>query len=236
MKKPFVIALAVVGVVILIVGGAVAFWALKDSAEDEYQLSETAGEGADQATTTSADAGGCTDGEPTTWTVGDGSEAGYRIDEVLRGLDKTATGRTEDVSGELSLRCDEVGEVTVTVQTGTLTSDAALRDDRVRADYLQADQFPTATFTLFEPIALGAEPGVGDPVSVEANGKLELHGVTKDVIVKLDAQLTAEDALEVVGSTPITLADYDIEVPDIAGIVTAAPEGMLEFKLALTPA
>ena len=236
MKKPFVIALAVVGVVMLAVGGAVAFWALTDSADDEFQLSETSGQEADSETTTSDDVGGCTDGESTTWVIGDGSEAGYRIDEVLRGLDKTATGRTGDVSGEFTLNCGEVEPSTVTVQTVTLTSDAALRDDRVRADYLETDQFPTATFTLLEPIPFGDEPGVGEPVSVEVDGQLELHGVTKDVTVKIDAQLTADDALEVIGSTPIALADYDIEVPDIAGIVKAAPDGVLEFKLALAPA
>ena len=126
--------------------------------------------------------------------------------------------------------------MTVTVQTGTLTSDSSLRDSRVNQDYLQSENFPTATFTLVEPIPFGDEPGVGEPVTATANGTLELHGVTKDVMVELDAQLTAEDALEVVGSTPIALADYDIEVPDIPGIVKAAPEGTLEFKLALTPA
>ena len=236
MKKPLVIGLAGIGIVILIVGGVVAFWALKDSADDEFQLSETAGEGVDPATATSEVAGECPDGEPTSWTVGDGSEAGYRIDEVLRGLDKTATGRTEDVSGELSLRCDGVDAVTVTVQTGTITSDAALRDDRVRADYLQTDRFPTATFTLAKAIPLEGTPALGERMSASAPGKLELHGVTRDVTVELDAQLTAEDRMEVVGSVPIALADYDIEVPDIAGIVTAAPEGRLEFKLALTPA
>lgn len=198
MKKPVVIGLVFVGVVILVVGGAVAFWALTDSADDEFELSATeTTEAADtRPTTTSV-------GASTTWIIADGSEAGYRIDEELQGLAKTTTGRTEDVGGELTLG---------------------------------ADGASTATFTLDEPIGLGAKPRVDEPVSVEANGTLELHGVTKDVTVKIDAQLTAEDAMEVVGSTPIALADYDIEVPDISGIVTAAPEGTLEFKLALTPA
>lgn len=251
MKKPMVIALAVAGVLVLAVGGGIAFWQLNDSAEDEFQLSDSAGDdqtAGDAAPTTAATNAGtppdltsddvlppCTD-QPTTWVIGDGSEAGYRIDEELRGLDKTATGRTEDVSGEITAKCDEVFPATVTVQTGTLTSDSSMRDTKVRENYLQADEFPTATFTLIEPIPFGAEPAVGEPVTTTANGTLELHGVTRDVTVEIDAQLTAEDALEVVGSTPIALADYDIEVPDIGGFVKAAPKGTLEFKLALTPA
>lgn len=234
MKKPLVIALAVVGVVILAVGGAVAFWALNDSADDEFQLSETSGDNA--VTTTAPSESGAGASGSTNWVIAEGSEAGYRIDEVLQGLNKTATGRTEDIEGSLVLDGSGVSEMTVTVQTGTLTSDESLRDTKVRETYLQSDTFPTATFTLTDPIPLDADPAVGEPVSVEVDGRLELHGVTKDVTVEIDAQLTADDALEVIGSIPITLADYDIEVPDVAGIVKAAPQGLLEFKLALTPA
>ncbi|CCM62250.1 MULTISPECIES: YceI family protein [Candidatus Microthrix] len=236
MKKPLVIALAVAGALVIAVGGGIAFWALNDSAEDEFQLSETNGGANTSVTTAAAPKESVDEAEATTWKVAEGSQAGYRIDEVLRGLEKTATARTEDVAGSLTLKANTVSDVTVTVQTGTLTSDAALRDDRVRADYLQTDQFPEATFTLDGPLELPGEPTVGDPVSMEAEGTLKLHGVTKDVAVKLDAQLTAKDQLEVVGSTPIALADYKIEVPDISGIVKAAPNGTLEFKLQLTPA
>jgi polyisoprenoid-binding protein YceI len=237
MTKTVKILVAVAGVAVLAVAGGVAFWALNDSAEDEFELSDTATTAADDTATEDGadptDAG--TEGAAT-WEVTSGSEAGYRIDEVLRGLENTVTARTGDVTGELTLDGASVSDATVTVQVEGLTSDAALRDDKVRSDYLQADQFPEATFTLAGPLELSGEPEVGAPVSTEATGTLELHGVTQDVTVSLDAQLTAADSMEVVGSTPIALADYDIEVPDVSGIVKASPEGTLEFKLLLAPA
>ncbi|MEZ5381465.1 MAG: YceI family protein [Microthrixaceae bacterium] len=232
-----VIAGVVAAVTLLLIAvagcGAVALWALNNSAEDEFELSSTAttAEGNGEADEADTPAEGAT-----TWEVTSGSEAGYRIDEVLRGLEKTATARTEDVTGELTLEGAKVSDATVTVQLEGLTSDAALRDDKVRSDYLETDQFPEATFTLAGPLELSGEPEVGAPVSTEAEGTLELHGVTRDVTVSLDAQLTAADSMEVVGSAPIALADYDIEVPDISGIVKASPEGSVEFKLQLAPA
>ncbi|MEZ5373159.1 MAG: hypothetical protein R2704_10545 [Microthrixaceae bacterium] len=41
MNKPMKLILAVVGVAVLLVAGGVAFWALNDSAEDEFELSST---------------------------------------------------------------------------------------------------------------------------------------------------------------------------------------------------
>ena len=37
------------------------------------------------------------------WSVGKDSFAGYRVDEVLRDQDITVTGRTDDVTGELTV-------------------------------------------------------------------------------------------------------------------------------------
>ena len=36
-----------------------------------------------------------------TWTVGPGSTAGYRVDEVLNGVDNTVAGTTSQVSGKV---------------------------------------------------------------------------------------------------------------------------------------
>src|SRR5688572_6745679 len=37
------------------------------------------------------------------WQVGSGSQAGYRVDEVLFGQNVTAVGRTEQVTGDLQI-------------------------------------------------------------------------------------------------------------------------------------
>ena len=232
MNKSMKVTLAAIGVAVLVAAVGVIWWATKDSAEPEFELSSTATTARTTGTTAAPDA----PAGAATWKVGAGSEAGYRIDEKLRGLSNTATPRTEDVSGQLTLDGASVSDAEFVVKLETLTSDDDMRDRRVSDDYLQTAEFPEATFTLTGPLELSGAPEVGTPVTVDAKGSLELHGVTNDITVPVEAQLTAADTLELIGSTTVALADYEIEAPDIAGIVTSAPEGKLEFKLVLTPA
>ncbi len=49
------------------------------------------------------------------WTVGAGSFAGYRVHEVLQGHDATVTGRTDRVSGQVTVSGGRVTAGTVTV-------------------------------------------------------------------------------------------------------------------------
>ncbi len=95
-------------------------------------------------------------------------------------------------------------------------------------------QFPTAKFTLKQPIALGAEPADGKIISTTATGDLTLHGTTRSVTVALPAHRTA-DAMEITGSIPVTFADFQIPNPSFATITTE-DHGIVEFLLALTPA
>ena len=95
------------------------------------------------------------------------------------------------------------------VKLETLTSDDDMRDRRVSDDYLQTAEFPEATFTLTGPLELSGAPEVGTPVTVDAKGSLELHGVTNDISVPVEAQLAAADTVELIGSTSVALADYE---------------------------
>ena len=64
-----------------------------------YVYINRAGRCAD-TTTGGASASGSPDG---TWTVGSGSAAGYRVEEVLLGQNTEAVGRTTAVTGELTV-------------------------------------------------------------------------------------------------------------------------------------
>ena len=58
------------------------------------------------------------------WSVGDGSSAGYRVDEVLNGTDVTVVGTTDQVSGTVT-----VDGTTVTAADITAQSDARLKQN-----------------------------------------------------------------------------------------------------------
>ena len=66
-------------------------------------------------------------------------------------------------------------------------------------------------------------------------GELTLHGETQPIEVEISAQRLGEDTIELAGSAPIAFADFEIEQPSVAGVVTVEDEGTLEFKLRLQP-
>src|SRR4029453_17277165 len=57
------------------------------------------------------------------WAVTDGSFAGYRVDEVLNGTDVTVVGRTEEVTGSLTVEGLTLTEAELTVDVASIATD-----------------------------------------------------------------------------------------------------------------
>jgi polyisoprenoid-binding protein YceI len=176
------------------------------------------------------------------WTVVEGSEAGYRVREQLAGFDAEtdAVGRTSDVSGSITLvgtdAALQLSEGSITVDTTTIVSDEGRRDDRMRSEGLQTDTYPTATFTLTEPVDVPAAAADGQIVELTLVGDLELHGVTRPVSIPATAQLI-DGQIQVAGATTFALADFEIDAPNVGGfIISIADEGALEFLVVLARA
>jgi polyisoprenoid-binding protein YceI len=188
----------------------------------------------------SASSSGSTSGLHGTWTIdagsgslADGSStyAGYRVEEQLSGIGaNTAVGRTQNVSGSMTIDGTTITSLDVTVDMTTLASDDDRRDNSLRERGLQTDQFPTATFTLTQPIDVGSKPKDGETVDVTAVGDLTLHGVTKQVSVPIQAQLSG-DRIQAITSLDVALADYDIEPPTGFLVLSIADTGTIELHM-----
>ena len=175
-----------------------------------------------------------------TWTVdaavGDfadftSSFAGYRVQEELVSIGaKTAVGRTPDVSGTLDFDGTTLTAADFSVDTTTLQSDEDRRDNAIRSQALETDQFPTATFVLTEPVSVGEIPADGETVAIEATGDLTLHGVTKGVTFPLEAALR-DDVIVVTGSLDVQFADYDIDRPTSGAVLSVEDHGVIELQL-----
>ncbi|MBB5787085.1 YceI family protein [Jiangella mangrovi] len=166
-----------------------------------------------------------------TWTVAGGSEAGYRVDEVLNGQDNTVVGRTSDVTGDITVAGGSATEGEITVDTTTITTDSGSRDSQFRGPILQTDEFPTSTFTLTSPVSLdGLEDG--GPITVSATGDLKVRDVTHSIEVQLDVQRSG-DGVQVAGSGEIQFADFDVDPPNL-GFVKVEDHGTVEFLLTLS--
>ena len=170
-----------------------------------------------------------------TWTVATGSQAGYRVKEVLFGQDTEGVGRTEDVTGTVAVEGTTVTAAEFEVDMTTITSDEERRDGQFQGRIMDTAQFPTASFKITRPIALGAAPADGATVTRQVTGDLTLHGVTRSVTFSASIKKTGA-GVAVSGSIPVLFADYNIQNPSFAGVVTTDDHGILEFLLDFSPA
>ena len=69
-------------------------------------------------------------------------------------------------------------KVSISIETASVDSNHSLRDKHLRGkDFLEVDKYPTATFTSTAFIAKGNG-------EFELKGKLDLHGVSKEITIK----------------------------------------------------
>jgi len=168
-----------------------------------------------------------------TWTVGSGSTAGYRVNEVLLGQSATAVGRTSTITGHLTIAGTAVTAGTFSVPMDTIHSDKSQRDGQFDGRIMDVAQYPTGTFTLTSPIDLAPLPASGVIKDYTAHGRLTLHGTTRAVTFTLTAELKGGH-IEVAGDIPVLFSDYSIQNPSFAGFVTTQDHGLLEFLLILS--
>ncbi len=197
---------------------------------DNLDKQRSSGDASEASATETSSAGNdATDGN---WVVTSPSVAGYRVKETLNGQAAEGVGRTETVNGRFTLAGTMVTAAEFDVDVSTLKSDQTRRDNQVRGRLLETDEFPVATFVLDQPIALGSIPADGVLVTATANGTLSLHGVEKPVTLDLQARRIGA-TIEVLATTLVTFADFDIEDPSASPFVTVGATGTLEVQLTL---
>jgi len=168
-----------------------------------------------------------------TWKVGTGSTAGYRVRETLFGQHATAVGRTQSVTGAMTIAGTNVTTASFTVDMTSVTSDRSLRDSQFQGRIMDTSTYPTAAFVLTTPIELAPVPKDGTIKSYAATGRFTLHGTTKTVTIPLTAKRIG-NVIEVQGMLTITFADYNIDNPS-GGPASVGNAGQMEFLLALQP-
>ena len=164
------------------------------------------------------------------WRVVEGSQAGYRLEEVLSGQPVTVVGRTSQVSGSVTLADGVMTEARVVVDAASIATDESARDAYFRRA-LDTSTYPQATFVLHEQVDVSALAHADAPLTVQAPGVLTFHGEGREVVASLEVQRVGEQ-VQVAGSIPVTLADHGLGAPEL-GFVTVEPAGTIELLLVL---
>lgn len=232
---------------IVVLGGAFWYFVLRDDSPPPVSLDSALDTLATATASATAMSGTNASPEPTAtataeppngidgeWSVDTSQETfvGYRVEEELAQIGATtAVGRTPNVTGSISIADGVVAAgAVIEADMTTLQSNSGLRDGQLRTQGIQYGQFPTATFTLTEALELPAGLAEGERVSTSLVGDFELHGVTKPVEIPVEAQMSS-GFLVVVGSIVIQFADYDIEAPQAARVLSIEDNGVMEFQL-----
>ncbi len=200
-------------------------------ADTAASTTDAAAPAVDTVVDTVADVAAGYDGD---WVPTGASEFGYRVEEVLAGVNTTAVGRSNEISGLMTIANTTIPVVDIEVQVASITSDESRRDGAFTGRIMSADEFPTATFSLTQPIELGAVPTDGEQITASATGNLTLRGVTNEVTFEVTARANGQ-LIGVLGSIPVLFSDYGIDNPSFTG-VTTEDNGLVEFVLVFEPA
>ena len=218
------VAISIVVVVGLVYGGILLYTKVINPPEDKLNEDDLSAIVSESSTPT-PDVG-----ITGTWLATSESTVGYRVKEVLGGVDTEGVGRTNQVNGSLTIQDTTLLSTVFEIDVASIKSDSSKRDSQFSGNIMDTATYPTATFRLLTPIELGSIPADGQNISATAQGELTLHGVTQQVSFEVTAKI-ANGIIGVLGSIDITFADYGIANPSNA-FVTTGDTGLLEFVLA----
>ena len=157
----------------------------------------------------------------------------YNVTEKLAGTTHTATGTTRGIAGDIALNTTKpadsrIGDIVINVQQ--LTSDQQLRDERLRHDYLQSNDYQTATFSPTTLDGLPTKISEDTPYKFTITGDLTVKETTKPATLKATGTLTGNE-LHLNATTTISLTNYGIGPINMVGFAQADDNARLDFNL-----
>ena len=235
MKKLAVRLVVLALVAVAVVYGAILLWTkVINKPEDELSTDDLSAALVEPAVTTvttevSEATDTVADGVSGLWVATSESTLGYRVKEVLGGVDTEGVGRTSAVDGSITIDGTVVVEGGFSVEVGSIKSDSSRRDGQFTGRIMDAATYPTASFVITQPIDFGSIPTDGQQITVDATGDLTLRGSTRTVTFPLTAEYS-NGRVGVFGNIPIVFAEYGIPNPSNQ-FVTTGDDGLLEFVL-----
>ena len=170
----------------------------------------------------------------TVFTLGEGSIARYKVEEVLaRTGFKVATGETGAVSGVVVFDAEGnvvAGESRIVVQAATLRTDSDRRDGYVRNRTLETDAYPEV---VFRPTTIvWTEPPAGELRGVQdftIAGDLTVKDETRPVVWNATAEFHEDGRATGQASVEFTFADFGMDKPSVAIVLSVEDTIRLEL-------
>jgi polyisoprenoid-binding protein YceI len=165
------------------------------------------------------------------------NEASYRVREQLARLSfpTDAVGKTTQVSGEIDIQKDgtiDTSKSKFVVDLTSLQTDSSMRDNFVRRNVLETDQYPQAVFVPTQVTGLPTPLPPSGNVSFKITGNMTLHGVTKPVT--WDVSGTANNGkASGTATTSFKFEDFGMQQPRVPVVLSVADNITLDVTLSL---
>lgn len=125
-------------------------------------------------------------------------------------------------------KLDDLSVFSFTMQVKDLKSDEELLNTRAHKA-LNADKFTTITFKM---TSATVAPTQGNNYQIKAYGKLQIAGVTKDVMLLANAIQNSDKTINCSGTEKLKMSDYGIKPPTfMLGALKVADEVNINFNL-----
>ena len=173
-------------------------------------------------------------GGATVFTLGEGTIARYKVEEVLANTGfKVATGETTDVAGAIAFAEDGTvvaEESRIAVQAATLRTDSGRRDGYVRNRTLETDTYPEV---VFQPTSIEGLPGsiadASGPVDIAITGDLTVKDQTREVTWHGMAEFAGDGAATGSVAVEFTFDDFGMNKPSVAIVLSVEDTIRLEL-------
>jgi polyisoprenoid-binding protein YceI len=144
-------------------------------------------------------------------------------------------GETQQLTGRFTLQRTsppQVADARVTIEAASLDTGHPERNADMRRDFLEVERFPIIEFRVDE--LLTPQP-VTSLVSWDLvlQGKLTVHGVTRDVMVPTTVSI-ADERVTAQGRIHLDMRDYNIRVPRLF-LIPMKSEVLVGFEVVARP-
>lgn len=173
------------------------------------------------------------DGPKTFVVVPGETTARFRIEERLRNRPNTVVGKTNGVSGEITVDPREPGGAVVgpiVIDAGDFATDNEFRDSSIRGLILESAAFPAITFVPTAIVGLPEAVEVGDRLAFDVTGDLTIRHVTRSETFRVVLEVVAADRVEGEAEATIRRADYELSIPSVEGVAEVGDEVELSLK------
>ncbi|OGO38282.1 MAG: hypothetical protein A2Z03_08605 [Chloroflexi bacterium RBG_16_56_8] len=172
--------------------------------------------------------------------VPDKSEARYRVREQLANvsLPSDAVGRTNAITGTIVGKSDGTivsSDSKFVVDLRTLRSDRDQRDNFLRRDVLQSNQYPNAVFVPTQAPGLDLTMPPSKPVTFKLTGDLTVRNVTKPVTWEVTCQPQGNEG-SCHATTNFNFAYFNLTQPRVPVVLSVVDNIVLELDLVLRSA